>query len=211
MQAQATASGKAPGAVREIYLTLHGRAVPAFAEDAYDELLADRQVRAPEELQSVWEDVVQEFMESEAGALIQSVSRKTVAQIQGALQEAMEPDEDGNTPGIEEIARQMEEKVEAINRVRARRIARTEIVRASNLGAMEGARATGLELEKEWIAARDSRTRASHVEADGQTVGMDEAFEVGAYEAAQPAAASLPPAESVNCRCTVGFIPQEDD
>ena len=88
--------------------------------------------------------------------------------------------------------------------VRATRIARTEVISASNLGSIEGARATGLPLNKTWLATRDTRTRDTHDEADGQTVAMDELFNVGGSLLDFPGdwSNNADLAEIIQCRCT---------
>lgn len=87
---------------------------------------------------------------------------------------------------------------------RATRIARTEVISASNLGSIEGARATGLPLNKTWLATRDTRTRDTHDEADGQTVAMDELFNVGGSLLDFPGdwSNNADLAEIIQCRCT---------
>ena len=88
---------------------------------------------------------------------------------------------------------------------RALRIARTEVVSASNLGSFEGAKQTGLELNKFWIATRDKKTRPTHRKADGQTVKMNERFRVGRAALLYPGDKDGPPGEIINCRCAVGY------
>jgi hypothetical protein len=95
-------------------------------------------------------------------------------------------------------------------------IARTETVKAANFGAMQAAKKSGFRLEKEWIAARDIRTRRiprdefSHTAMNGKTAQMDEAFLVpnrnGSHDSLmQPCDPSGNPADVIQCRCTVGF------
>ncbi|MDR9419448.1 phage minor head protein [Gracilimonas sp.] len=87
---------------------------------------------------------------------------------------------------------------------RATRIARTEIISASNLGSIEGARSTGLPLDKTWLATPGGRTRETHAEADGQTVPMEELFSVGGSQLDFPGdwSHNADVSELVNCRCT---------
>lgn len=89
--------------------------------------------------------------------------------------------------------------------VRATRIARTEIISASNLGSIEGARSTGLPLDKTWLATQDGRTRDDHITADGQTVPMEELFTVGSSKLDFPGDYSngADVSQLVACRCTV--------
>jgi hypothetical protein len=88
---------------------------------------------------------------------------------------------------------------------RARTIARTEVVSASNAGSLAVARASGVELEKEWIATFDERTRETHAIADGQKVPIDRRFDVGGDMLDFPGDSSGSPEEVINCRCTLGF------
>lgn len=62
---------------------------------------------------------------------------------------------------------------------RARRIARTEIVSASNGGSLEGAKSTGIPFDKQWLSTPDNNTRDSHENANGQTVDGRGRFYVG--------------------------------
>jgi SPP1 gp7 family putative phage head morphogenesis protein len=86
--------------------------------------------------------------------------------------------------------------------VRSERIARTETIASSNRGAIEGYQETGIVHKKEWLSALDERVRESHINANGQVVGIDEDFYVGAGHGPSPGAIGLPE-EDINCRCTV--------
>ncbi len=65
-------------------------------------------------------------------------------------------------------------------------IARTEVISASNYGNHMGAKATGLPLEKEWVAVLDSRTRDDHADAHGQVRDIDDYYDVGGEKAMYP-------------------------
>ena len=82
---------------------------------------------------------------------------------------------------------------------RARMIARTEMVRAQNMGHIDAARQTGLKLVKRWDAHLDARTSPVCRALDGKTVGMDEKFIYQGQEF------DAPPAHP-NCRSTLIFI-----
>ena len=83
-------------------------------------------------------------------------------------------------------------------------IARTEVLGSSNGGALAGAMQSPAFLTKTWLAALDTRTRASHVTAHNQTVPKDQPFKVGMSEGQAPHAFSAAK-EVVNCRCTMIF------
>jgi hypothetical protein len=115
----------------------------------------------------------------------------------------------------------LDDKELEYSNMRARRIVRTEVMRGSNIGAMKGAEAHGFQVDKQWISARDSRTRRipedefDHVELDGVVVPFDQPFTSNgkkgeAVVAMQPGDISAPAGFTINCRCTVGFIPKRD-
>lgn len=109
--------------------------------------------------------------------------------------------------GIEKIARKMRENSgAALSATRARRIARTETITASNFGSIEAARSTQIDLLKEWIATDDDRTRQTHRQVDFETVPLSGTFNVGGFPAEFPADPSLPGGERINCRCTLAYI-----
>lgn len=84
---------------------------------------------------------------------------------------------------------------------RAEMISRTEVIAASNAGAVDRYEKEGIQ-KKEWFAALDERTRETHAAAHGQIVGINEDFKVGGDSMPAPGQGS-DPAENINCRCTV--------
>ena len=107
---------------------------------------------------------------------------------------------------IPKIARRMENVV-GMNKVSAVRNARTMVTGAQNGGRMEGMRRAegmGIVLKRIWMSAEDGRVRKAHRELDGQTRGMDEAFENAIGEIMYPGDPNAHPANVYNCRCTLG-------
>lgn len=105
--------------------------------------------------------------------------------------------------------------------MRARRIARTEVMRASNYAALQGANSHNFEVDKVWIAARDSRTRRiprntyDHLNMDGQQVPYDQPFTSTGKKgdtvlATAPGDPTSPAGFTINCRCAIGFVPKRD-
>lgn len=96
----------------------------------------------------------------------------------------------------------------AVTEPRARTVARTETIGASNGAAMAQARSAGIPMSKTWLATPDLRTRPAHIAADGQTVPLDEPFQVGEpvpYPLDFPGDPTGPPELTINCRCTPIF------
>jgi hypothetical protein len=58
---------------------------------------------------------------------------------------------------------------------------------------------------KTWVAKDDAKTRPSHLLADGETVSIGSAFNVGGFMLRYPHDPFGPPQETVNCRCKVRY------
>lgn len=85
-------------------------------------------------------------------------------------------------------------------------VARTQVLDASNDGSIATARASGIDMQKEWMSAEDARVRPTHVAANGQKVDLNAKFTVGGYECDRPHDPTLPPALRYSCRCTTGYL-----
>lgn len=85
-------------------------------------------------------------------------------------------------------------------------VARTSVIDAANKGSIETARASGLAMQKEWMATPDRRTRPTHRAADGQRVDLNAKFTVGGWPADHPGSAELPDSERRLCRCAIGYV-----
>lgn len=92
-----------------------------------------------------------------------------------------------------------------LSRLRSRIISRTESHAASNASTQMAAKASGLPMQKEWIASGGERTRETHVKANGQKVGIDDQFTVGGALLMQPGDVNGPAKEIINCRCVCGY------
>ena len=105
----------------------------------------------------------------------------------------------------------LRKKFKHISVVNAKRIIRTESVNAANYATNQSAiDIFGKDnLQKEWIATRDRRTRYEHIEADGQIVNMDENFVVGGQRLERPGDPSGYAWNVINCRCTTAPFPKE--
>ncbi len=104
------------------------------------------------------------------------------------------------------IAEDLMSRMSTMSEESAVRTARTAFTAAENAGrqdSYEAAEEMGIPMQKRWVATLDDRTRESHIEADGQTVGVDESFKVGDDELEYPGDPGGEPCEIYNCRCTV--------
>jgi hypothetical protein len=107
-----------------------------------------------------------------------------------------------NGESIPKIANSMAEVV-GNNMASAVRNARTMVTGAENEGrqdSFENLEKQGVVQKKVWMATPDDRTRASHIEIDGEEVDVNEHFSNGCMYPADPEGA---PEEVWNCRCTM--------
>ena len=94
----------------------------------------------------------------------------------------------------------------AFSPARALTIARTEATRVSNQGAADAFRradALGVKVQKQWLSARDSLVRDTHIALDGQPpIPVGGRFESSGGSADVPGGFG-DPAEDINCRCSI--------
>jgi len=108
-----------------------------------------------------------------------------------------------NGEGIAKLKKRVT-KVFDVGNNRAEMIARTETNRAENNGKLLAMKESGIKMKKQWVAANDSRTSELCKHLDGQTVGLDDDFQYGAFEG------QAPPAH-VNCRSALIFIEDNEE
>lgn len=114
--------------------------------------------------------------------------------------------------GLPDISDRVEDVYAGFEGSRADTISRTEVNAASNAASLIGARSTGVpNLQKEWIAINDDRTRDDHSEVSGTQVPIDDTFTVGDSDMDGPGDPNGDPSEVINCRCTLGYVGGEEE
>ena len=95
-----------------------------------------------------------------------------------------------------------------VTKAKAEALARTEVISASNAGAVASVDAMGDNAPpyRQWMATNDLRTRPTHRRADGQVVPRGTPFDVGTATLEYPGDPSGPASEVINCRCTIVFL-----
>jgi hypothetical protein len=159
-----------------------------------------------------WYGLLTNYVKRRLWKRIQAINQETIKQAGKTINKYLEQSVEEGL-GAEETARAVRkglltEGIE-LNQWRALRIARTEIVSASNIGSLEAAKASGEDLEKYWIATYDERTRDTHRTVEEQNPKQfDEGFRVGEYLMECPGDPDAGPEETINCRCSITFKPR---
>ena len=122
------------------------------------------------------------------------INNTTKDKIKAALSKAVEEGE-----GMPEAAKRVREVFTEANTSRARAIARTEIIHASNYASVEAWKQSDVVEGKEWLTAFDETTCEECAALDGKTRGLDDGFGNSDDLFGD---APEPPAH-VNCRCTL--------
>lgn len=107
---------------------------------------------------------------------------------------------------IKHLADRLQTNIPNMNRDSAIRAARTAVTGAQNAGRMDSYHASedmGIDLEREWLATLDNRTRHAHRILDRQRAAMDKPFKVDGYEIWFPGDNRAPGYLVYNCRCTL--------
>lgn len=149
---------------------------------------------------------MQDYALNVAGTHITSITETTRKQIKEFLAESAE-----QNLSVRETARLMRQRFGGqMLRARALLIARTETTSAANHSQYLTAKATGLELQKEWLVRIDGRERSWHGAMKNKTVGLDENFTVNGKAMLYPGDPKGGADNLCNCRCTCVFIPKAE-
>lgn len=183
---------------RKVYQTI----IPPGAEKMYSRL-SKKDIGIPLTDPIDWEGIINQFLASAPMASrIVGVTNNTKQWIADIIVRGLQ---DGLSN--EQIQRQIREGF-PMSRRRALTISRTETGTASMTADYVGAQQLALEgypVKKTWLATMDSRTRDSHSYMNGQTVGINEYFNVNGFRMSRPLDPGGPASEVINCRCTMTY------
>jgi hypothetical protein len=194
----------------EAYKKTYGRVGGYFAKKTHSEIKATyphlmHKARTEDE----WIEMVRRSLSAAAAERVISVSQTSRERAKKMLKEILsEGFEQGLS--IDKIAEGIDSKIDKAWKVekkfRAVRIARTEIVAASNRGQLSGADATGLPMKKKWLASGSGEPRPEHLAMNSaDPINKDEYFIVMGEQLLHPGDPSGSAANVINCRCTMTF------
>ena len=165
----------------------------------------------PNEYASQWQNTFASYG-SAVGAqrvtLVKGTAKKTLVDITQRLMR----DPDFMVLGNAEKSRILKNQFNRYSTFQAKRLVQTESTAAANFATMESATTIfpGAQMQKEWIASFDDRTRPTHSEAGAsEPVPFNEPFMVGGSLMMFPGDPSGPAAEVINCRCSMAPFPKQ--
>jgi hypothetical protein len=171
------------------------------AKYTYASLTEGQKAQAPPTTATNWADRLKRFITTEGAAAVRGITETTRKLVRAVLSEAAEAGD-----SVQVAARKLRARVAQVSKERAVAIVRTELVAAGNYGSLVGAQATGLKLEKWWMATPDGRTRPSHAVANGQGAPLqDGLFTVGGEHCRYPGDPVLSVGERARCRCAIAY------
>jgi uncharacterized protein with gpF-like domain len=196
--------------VRLLFTDMYKNVGRDFAKETYRQLSATvKSQKAEDDLEDYWIHEMDKYVKTDCGKKITSITAASIGHARTMISKVIKQSTDEGW-GAEETARAIRNLLNTegieINLWRSLRIARTEVMTASNQGQMTGARSMNMPMEKFWIATYDSRTRDTHMVVEEQNPkSLEEDFQVGAYRMDAPGDSRGGPEEVINCRCTVAF------
>jgi hypothetical protein len=193
-----------PEKVNEYISGLWSRTGAVFAVDMIRRV--EKIAKKAEDGYDFWEDYFRRYTRERSMMIAREIVDGQViavnSTIDGLLQEGME-----RGIGIPEIQRAMRkdllDAMTEINIYQAERIARTEVIGASNKGSFDGAVASGLDMKKVWMTSGKPGVRPTHQEYERKgPVDMQYSYAQGLKHPGDP---DGDPEEIINCRCTIGY------
>ncbi len=169
------------GAERDLFFRL---SIPVFTD-----IVERRGQRASELIGTTFQvnQKVINYIEDKAFLFSNYVNETTQNELRDALKDGVEQGE-----GVVDLTKRVGEVFESRKTWEAERIARTEVITASNGAELESYKQSGVVDKKEWLATIDDRVRDEHLALNGEVVLLSENFSNG-----------LPYPSEPNCRCTI--------
>ena len=192
-------------AITKTFKDVYGKVGSYFAVQSQTELKRLGGVFEIKSDSTVFDRLIRDWIAVYGANRIKDITTTTINRLKIELQGAFD-----NGDGIEVVARNIVKSGSGIADLkRARVIARTEIISASNKGSLDGAKDTGIPLKKEWLATMDNRTRDAHLIADGQKVLLDGLFNVNGESMQYPGdfTNGASAGNVINCRCSQIYEP----
>lgn len=154
-----------------------------------------------------WTDELKRLLGLKAAKKVTDIVNITKRLAQKTIQQALTLANEGAS--IEKIQVAIKKGIESegglMSAGRARVIARTEVISASNTATHEAVRISGAKVQHKWLTG-GANIRDTHIAAEAQGwIPFDQPFSVGAYSMMHPGDPSGGAEEVINCKCVEIF------
>ena len=184
--------------IRSYIIELWGNVGSRFATDM------NEQIDGLSKEEILWEDMFRNYMFERSLKKAGSILTTQQAEINRIIDVVVS---EGGREGwsieriSQEITKQLGRDLTNIQAYHAERIARTEVIGASNKGSFDAALRSGLEMKKQWLTSGLKGVRDSHLLYESMGfVPMDFEYNMGLKTPGDPSGS---PEEVINCRCTI--------
>lgn len=202
VNAEAAADLINEGRVQEAFEIVYGDVGTEFAKKQFSQI-AQQQA---DDMQHMFRSFMETYVNENAGYRVTAITGTSKDYARGIISKVVA---DASDVGTDKLGIMIEKELKKaggrISTWRARVIARTEVVTASNIGQQAGAEAVGMPMRKTWLATMDNRVRDRHALMNGESVGLNEDFIVGGEMMRTPGDARASAANTVNCRCALTY------
>jgi hypothetical protein len=170
------------------------------------EKFGERQLRNYQK-QNLFEEIYQDYVRQVGATRVVAIQNSTRNVIRRVINTNIDE-------GVEVTGKKIRDQgkpFNSFNRYRSNTIARTETHNAASYANHKVVESLNIpDVQKRWTTTLDARSRTTHVQANGQTVGMDEDFTVGGRPMAYPGDPRGGAANVINCRCVLLYVTLED-
>lgn len=200
---------------QQLFEKTWGLAGAKFAENTFNKyhksISTNIRVKTEQPL-SFWYEYMKNWALTEAGDRITWINQTTDEEILKVIRNTLDL-AGQNGLGVDETARMMRNNLVdsygTLNKYRAQRIVRTEVIGASNMGQIKGAELLGYNMNKKWVSWLDMATRRgpefNHIRCHGETVPINSMFMLSGETLKGPGDPAGSAGNIINCRCTVTF------
>ena len=161
----------------------------------------------PVQKKDFWEDELKRILGEVAASKVTEIVNTTKKLAEKTIRQALTLANEGAS--IDKIQKSIKTSIESegglMSAGRARTIARTEVISASNTATHEAVRQSGAKVEHKWLTG-GSNIRDTHIAAEAQGwIPFDQPFQVGDYRMMHPGDPSGGAEEVINCKCVEIF------
>ena len=199
--------------VEEAFNNLYTRTGVDFAKQEYKRFKSaagQYQRKEEDDFEGMWREMMLAFVANECGEKIRSIRRTFRLTYGRALDGAVQQGLDEGW-GVEKISKRILTEGRRREKWQAMRIARTEVLSASNYGSLKGAETTGIPMIKRWVATVATEPRGDHQQMVGREADLDKPFLLPSGEQIMyPGDPGASLEETINCQCGVVNEPKTD-